>query len=160
MQSNCNFQIYKGPYTTAAERLAPKYVVANTATGNSTYANCHLDIQRDRNLVVYADVTTSTPVVSFAGGRMSMGGVGGIGGIGGMIGPPPTVRMQTSVTPNSVVWSSSTGDAGNADYWLVLRDNGLLELRAGKPFADGGPLFTSKLLASKALQFVKAATNP
>jgi hypothetical protein len=45
--------------------------------------------------------------------------------------------------------SSASSDAGNADYWLVLVDSGRIELHAGTPLADGGALFTSKLLASK-----------
>jgi hypothetical protein len=133
MQSDCNFAIFKGPYTTSAERLAFKYVVANTATKNPAFSNCRLDLQRDGNFVLYADVTSTT--IQFRG--------------------MADFREVTNVARNSSVWTSKSSDGGNADYWLVLMDSGKLEIHAGTPFADGGTLFVSKLLAGRTLEFTK-----
>jgi hypothetical protein len=138
MQSDCNFQIYKGSYTASAERLALKYVVANTATANTIYSNCHLDLQRDRNVVLYVDALQTRTITIPGPGLMTRR------------------RDEPYIGHNARVWESKTGDGGNSDYWLVLLDSGKLEIHAGTPFKDGGSLFTSRLLANKALEFVKA----
>jgi hypothetical protein len=104
MQGDCNFLIYKGQYTTAAERLAAKYVVASTNTANPSLSNCHLNLQRDGNFVLYADITTIIHML--------------------------TVHTPI-VNRNAPVWSSQTSDGGNADFWLVLLDIGKLEIHAG-----------------------------
>jgi hypothetical protein len=125
MHDDCNFQIYKGHYTTAMKLPAQKYVVAQTVTASTElekHSNCHLDLQRDGNIVVYADVTLKS--------------------------------FGTIVNPHQALWVSHTSNGGNADYWLMLLDNGTVELRAGTPFSDGGVLFVSKLVFNKAFGFV------
>jgi hypothetical protein len=135
MGNDCSFRVYKGAYTTDSEYLAPKYVVESVEAPPKssplapTYSNCHLDLQRDRNLILYADVVS-------------------------------TVLGQISRAPNSAIWSAGISDGGNADYWLLLLDTGEIEIHAGAPFKDGGALYSTKLLANKALEFDKVQAPP
>jgi hypothetical protein len=127
---DCSFAIYKGAFTTSAERLAEKYIVAKVASAAGS--NCHIDLQRDGNLGFYAQFLVQ-PLQPLA----------------------PAPNIPDYMSPPLMFWQSQTSNGGNDDYWLVLLDSGQLELHAGTPFADEGALYRSKLLASKAIEFVK-----
>jgi hypothetical protein len=119
--SGHSFAIYKGAFTTSAERLAEKYIVAKVASAAGS--NCHIDLQRDGNLGFYAQFLVQ-PLQPLA----------------------PAPNIPDYMSPPLMFWQSQTSNGGNDDYWLVLLDSGQLELHAGTPFADEGALYRSKLL--------------
>jgi hypothetical protein len=145
LQADCSFVVYKTPSTANAD--LKKYVIARSTPENQPYSNCRFDLQRDRNLILYADVTSTSMISNIVMAR--------IGGGHSVPIPMPPVK-KTRIDTNVRVWTSGTSDGGNADYWLALLDTGKLELHSGTPYSDQGALYRSRLLDKRTLVFEQA----